>query len=81
MVKPLCDAGVIPAAGPRTCAEGAEIHWGAESGLRSADVRGRGLAPKGQTPMVRVNSRRHGLPMISTVTPWRCSTYPVTARR
>ena len=48
--------------------EGAEIHWGDETGLRSDDVRGRGFAPKGDTPVVRVNSRREGLSIISTVT-------------
>jgi len=48
--------------------EGAEIHWGDESGLRSDDVRGRGFAPKGQTSVVRVNNKRHGLSVISTVT-------------
>jgi hypothetical protein len=31
-------------------------------------VRGRGFAPKGQTPVVRVNRKRHGLSVISTVT-------------
>jgi transposase len=31
-------------------------------------VRGRGFAPKGQTPVVRVNNKRHGLSVISTVT-------------
>lgn len=49
-------------------AEGAEIHWGDESGLRSDDVRGRGFAPKGQTPVIRVNNKRYGLSAISTVT-------------
>ena len=49
-------------------AEGTGILWGAESGLRSDDVRGRGFAPKGQTPVVRVNNKRHGLSVISTVT-------------
>lgn len=48
--------------------EGAEIHWGDETGLRSDDVRGRGFAPKGETPVVRVNSKREGLSIISTVT-------------
>lgn len=48
--------------------EGAEIHWGDETGLRSDDVRGRGYAPQGQTPVVRVNNKRHGLSVISTVT-------------
>jgi len=57
-----------PAIATRAKAEGAEIHWGDESGLRSDDVRGRGFAPKGRTPVVRVNNKRHGLSVISTVT-------------
>jgi transposase len=57
-----------PAIAARAKAEGAEIHWGDESGLRSDDVRGRSYAPKGQTPVVRVNHKRHGLSVISTVT-------------
>lgn len=58
----------FPAIAARAKAEGAEIHWGDESGLRSDDVRGRSYAPKGQTPVVRVNHKRHGLSIISTVT-------------
>ncbi len=57
-----------PAIAARAKQEGAEIHWGDESGLRSDDVRGRGFAPKGETPVIRVNSKRHGLSIISTVT-------------
>lgn len=57
-----------PAIAIRAKAENAEIHWGDESGLRSDDVRGRGFAPKGQTPVVRVNNKRHGLSVISSVT-------------
>jgi transposase len=57
-----------PAIAARAKAENAEIHWGDESGLRSDDVRGRGFAPKGQTPVVRVNNKRHGLSVISSVT-------------
>jgi len=54
--------------------EGAQIHWGDESGLRSDDVRGRGYAPKGQTPVLRVNARRESLSVISTVpTKARCA--------
>jgi len=48
--------------------EGAEIHWGDETGLRSDDVRGRSYAPQGRTPVIRVNNKRHGLSVISTVT-------------
>lgn len=57
-----------PAIAARAKKEGAEIHWGDETGLRSDDVRGRGFAPKGETPVIRVNSKRHGLSIISTVT-------------
>jgi transposase len=57
-----------PAIAARAKAEGAEIHWGDESGLRSDDVRGRSFAPQGHTPVVRVNNKRHGLSIISSVT-------------
>ncbi len=57
-----------PQIAARAKQEGAEIHWGDETGLRSDDVRGRGYAPKGQTPVVRVNNKREGLSIISTVT-------------
>ncbi len=36
-----------PVIAARAKAEGAEIHWGDESGLRSDDVRGRSYAPRG----------------------------------
>ncbi|MCS6764170.1 MAG: IS630 family transposase [Candidatus Protistobacter heckmanni] len=49
-------------------AEGAEIHWGDETGVRRDDVRGRSYATQGQTPVIRVNNKRHGLSVISTVT-------------
>jgi transposase len=48
--------------------EGAEIQWGDETGLRSDDVRGRGYAPKGKTPVVLANANRAKLSVISTVT-------------
>jgi transposase len=37
-----------PAIASRAKWEGAEIHWGDETGLRSDDVRCRGFAPKGE---------------------------------
>jgi transposase len=43
------------------------IFWGDETGLRSDDVRGRGYAPRGRTPVVRVGHRRAGLSLISAV--------------
>lgn len=57
-----------PVIAERAKAEGAEIHWGDETGLRSDDVRGRSFAPKGKTPVVRVNSKRENVGLISTVT-------------
>jgi transposase len=48
--------------------EKAEILWGDETGLRSDDVRGRGYALKGQTPVVLANANRAKLNVISTVT-------------
>jgi len=43
------------------------IFWGDGTGLRSDDVRGRGYAPRGRTPLVRVCHRRAGLSLISAV--------------
>ena len=57
-----------PEIAQRAKAEGAEIHWGDETGLRSDDVRGRSYAPAGQTPQIRVGKRREGLSVMSTVT-------------
>ena len=58
-----------PVIAERAKAEGAEIHWGDETGLCSDDVRGRSFAPKGKkTPVVRVNSKRENVGLISTVT-------------
>lgn len=57
-----------PAIAARAQTEGAEIHWGDETGLRSDDVRGRSYAPKGQTPVVRVSQKRENLSLISAVT-------------
>lgn len=48
--------------------QGEEIHWGGETRLRSDDVRGCSYAPQGQTPVVKVNNKRHGLSIIFTVT-------------
>jgi hypothetical protein len=49
--------------------EGAEIHWGVETALVNADVRGRSFAPAGKTPVAKtIGSTRHKLSMIATVT-------------
>src|SRR3954465_15991555 len=57
-----------PAISARAKAEGGAVFWGDETGLRSDDVRGRGYAPPGRTPEVRVNHRRANLGLISAVT-------------
>lgn len=57
-----------PAIEQRAKAEGAEIQWADETGLRSDDVRGRSFAPMGQTPQVHIKQAREGLSLISSVT-------------
>ena len=50
-------------------AEQGEIHWGDETALVNTDVRGRGYAPRGKTPVAfTVGGTREKLSMISTVT-------------
>lgn len=58
---------VYPAIAARAKAEGAEIYWGDETGVRSDDVRGRSFAKRGRTPMVRVRNKRYGRSIISVV--------------
>ncbi len=48
--------------------EDAEIQWADETGLNSADARGRGYAPKGQTPTVYGPAQRFSVSMISSLT-------------
>lgn len=46
----------------------AEIHWADETGIKSHDHRGRGFAPKGQTPVRMHNPSYEKVNMISSVT-------------
>jgi transposase len=57
-----------PAIAARAKAEGGAVFWGDETGLRADDVRGRGYAPRGRTPEVRVPHKRANLGLISAVT-------------
>jgi transposase len=57
-----------PAIVTQAKAESGVIFWADETGLRSDDVRGRGYAPRGRTPTIRVNHKRAGLGLISAVT-------------
>ena len=61
-------AQTYPAIARRAKAEGAEIHWGDETGVRSDCQHGRSYAPRGRTPVVRLRARRFSSNMISTVT-------------
>tara|TARA_Y100000031_G_C8179495_1_gene365732 strand:- start:134 stop:1168 length:1035 start_codon:yes stop_codon:yes gene_type:complete len=48
--------------------EDAEIHWGDETGFRSDHHYGRGYAPKGKTPVVRLSAKRVSTNVISSIT-------------
>ena len=52
----------------RAKAQGAEIHWGDETGVRNDFQPGRGFSPKGQTPVAKHSSKRFSMNMISSVT-------------
>ena len=46
----------------------AEIYWGDETGMRNDSQHERGYAPKGKTPVVRLNANRTSTNMISAIT-------------
>ena len=48
--------------------EGAEIHWGDETGVRNDCQHGRGYSPKGKTPILCKKAKRFSANMISSVT-------------
>lgn len=48
--------------------EKAEIYWGDETGVRSDSQHERGYAPKGKTPVIRLNAKRSSTNMISAIT-------------
>lgn len=48
--------------------EGAEIHWGDETGVRNSNQHGRSYAPKGRTPVKKSMAKRFSVNMISTIT-------------
>lgn len=57
-----------PAIRARAKAQGAEIYWGDEMGLRSDHQSGTSYSPKGQTPVIRGTGQRFSTNMISAVT-------------
>lgn len=56
-----------PRSKARAVAEGAEIHWGDETSLSTSDVRGRGFAPRGKTPVQTRLSQRRSVSFLSTI--------------
>lgn len=57
-----------PAIESKAHKEGAEIHWGDETGMCNEDQVGRGYAPKGKTPIRERKGKKERINMISTVT-------------
>lgn len=50
-------------------AEGAEVHWGDETGVKAEDQVGRGFAPKGKTPVRQHSGKKdQKINMISSIT-------------
>jgi len=52
----------------RAKAEKAEIYWGDETGMRNDCQHERGYAPKGKTPVVRLNAKRVSTNLLSAIT-------------
>ena len=48
--------------------EKGEIYWGDETGLRAGDVRGKGYAPRGETPVTNATAKYENLSMVSAIT-------------
>lgn len=63
-------SSAYPAIAARAKEEGAEINWSDETGVEADDYVGKGFAPKGRTPVVRLpgNSHRTRINMISAIT-------------
>lgn len=57
-----------PEIAARAKEEKAEIHWGDETGIQNDAYNAKGFAPKGQTPLVRLNAKKASINMISTIT-------------
>ena len=57
-----------PAIQRRAAREGAEMHWGDETGVDANEHLGRGYARVGQTPEMEVSGERFRVNMVSTIT-------------
>jgi transposase len=56
-----------PAIKKRAKREKADIYFGDETTVRACDVRGRGYAPRGETPVVNRTEKRENVSMISAI--------------
>jgi transposase len=52
----------------RAKAEKGDIYWGDETTIKACDVRGRGYAPRGETPMVNRTEKKENVSMVSAIT-------------
>ncbi|MCP3867797.1 MAG: IS630 family transposase [Gammaproteobacteria bacterium] len=57
-----------PSIAERAKREGAVIHWGDETGVRSDCQHGRGYSPEGKPPVIRFSAKRTSINMISSIT-------------
>jgi transposase len=48
--------------------EKADIYWGDETTVKACDVRGRGYAPRGKTPVVNRTEKKENVSMVSAIT-------------
>jgi transposase len=48
--------------------EKGDIYWGDETTIKASDVRGRGYAPRGQTPVVNPTRKKENVSMVSAIT-------------
>lgn len=48
--------------------EGAEIHWGDETGINNQAYNARGFSPRGQAPVIDLNAKKSSINMISSIT-------------
>ena len=57
-----------PSIAARAKSEGAEIYWGDETGIDNREHYQRGFAPKGHPPVIRVESKKERVNMLSAIT-------------
>ena len=60
--------GDYPGIAARAKQEGAEIHWGDETGITNEAYNTRGFSPKGQAPVIDLNAKKSSINMISSIT-------------